>query len=323
MKPNPSNVIAGEAMEEQRADVQLAAIKGTSDILSAFLQKSPGATLAETKDLLNQVGQTFQAYISATPVPPKGTKRAGAGLQDEQRSRQALDAATREVIGSPKTDKSAAPTVTATTTRVKKGKKGKGQFAKIINDFDDFEEAKLTPAVAIDKSVTPDAIYCLHTGQPFKMMKGHLKQIGYVDTKDQDVLERYREFWKLPEDYPLVAPNYSKKRRKIADGTITGRKPGAKTVLKRAGELKTKKERQEYLVSSTVFPNYIISLIDSSKQKHLEMHVEQNGMKWDDYLTKFELPSNYPKEAASVAAGQDAMRERRNVEQPKRTGTNG
>lgn len=328
MKTNPIET-AGEAMENQRADVQLAAIKGTSDIVSAYLQNNAGASLADAKDLLATVGQQFQAFITTSPVSPRGTKRAGAPA-DDSRARQALGVAMKEVTGGKTEPKGVTPvptTVNTATPRKGKGKKikakGVGQFAEIVEQFEDFEDAGLTPMVKVEDSVTPDYIVCLHTGNKFKMMKGHLRQIGYTDTKDQTVLDRYREFWKLSKDYPLVAPNYSKKRRKIADGTITGRKPGAKTILTRAGDLKTKRERQDYLVSTTVFPNYIISLIDSSKQKHLEMHVESKGMKWEDYLTKFELPTNYPKEAASVAAGQNQMRERQGIDQPKRTGTGG
>lgn len=235
MKPNPNNEIAGEAMENQRADIQLAAIKGTSDIISAYLNKSTGASLQDTKDLLSRVEQTFQAYIKTTPVPPKGTKRAGAPDEDVQ-ARQALSAAVREVAGPKKTEpKTAQPQQTAAKTpRGRKGKKtkvakakGVGQFGEIIDQFDDYLDAGLTPMVKVEDSIKPEAIVCMHTGKPFKMMKGHLRKIGYTDTKDQTVLERYREFWKLPSDYPMVAPNYSKKRREIADGTITGRKPGA------------------------------------------------------------------------------------------------
>src|SRR5690349_5503644 len=68
------------------------------------------------------------------------------------------------------------------------------------------------PAVPIDQSVTPDAIICLEDGKPMTMLKRHLKA-SYNMTPDQ-----YRAKWGLPASYPMVAPNYAKKRSKIAKG---------------------------------------------------------------------------------------------------------
>ncbi len=68
----------------------------------------------------------------------------------------------------------------------------------------------LEPAVPISKSVTPDHIICLEDGKKLKMLKRHLKS-RYDMTP-----ERYRERWGLPHDYPMVAPNYAKKRRALA-----------------------------------------------------------------------------------------------------------
>lgn len=66
------------------------------------------------------------------------------------------------------------------------------------------------PAVPIEESVQPDYIVCLEDGRKFKMLKGYLKKT-YNMTPDQ-----YRERWSLPTNYPMVAPNYAKKRRDIA-----------------------------------------------------------------------------------------------------------
>lgn len=67
-----------------------------------------------------------------------------------------------------------------------------------------------TPAVPIKKSVTPDHIICLEDGKKLKMLKRHLKT-SYDLTPEQ-----YRERWGLPADYPMVAPNYAKKRSQLA-----------------------------------------------------------------------------------------------------------
>jgi len=78
------------------------------------------------------------------------------------------------------------------------------------------------PAVPIKKSVTPDYVICLEDGKKLKMLKRHLST-AYNMTPEQ-----YRERWNLPADYPMVAPNYAKKRsalaRKIGLGTRPRRK---------------------------------------------------------------------------------------------------
>ena len=66
------------------------------------------------------------------------------------------------------------------------------------------------PAVPIKKSVTPEYIVCLEDGKELKMLKRHLKT-AYDMTPDD-----YRERWGLPQDYPMVAPNYAKQRSKLA-----------------------------------------------------------------------------------------------------------
>lgn len=67
-----------------------------------------------------------------------------------------------------------------------------------------------SPAVPVKKSVTPDHIICLEDGKKLKMLKRHLKT-SYDLTPEQ-----YRERWGLPSDYPMVAPNYAKKRSQLA-----------------------------------------------------------------------------------------------------------
>ena len=66
------------------------------------------------------------------------------------------------------------------------------------------------PAVPIKKSIQPDYIVCLEDGKQLKMLKRHLKT-AYDMTP-----EEYRERWNLPSDYPMVAPNYAKRRSQLA-----------------------------------------------------------------------------------------------------------
>ncbi len=72
------------------------------------------------------------------------------------------------------------------------------------------EKPELKPAVAIRKSVTDDHIVCLEDGKKFKSLKRHLR------TRYDMSPEEYREKWGLPQDYPMVAPNYAKQRSELA-----------------------------------------------------------------------------------------------------------
>ncbi len=66
------------------------------------------------------------------------------------------------------------------------------------------------PAVPIKKSVTPDYVVCLEDGKQCKMLKRHLRTAHAMS------IEEYRHRWGLPGDYPMVAPNYAKKRSRLA-----------------------------------------------------------------------------------------------------------
>lgn len=66
------------------------------------------------------------------------------------------------------------------------------------------------PAVPISKSVRPDYIVCLEDGRKLKMLKRHLGSTYNMTPAD------YRARWGLPTDYPMVAPNYAKRRSELA-----------------------------------------------------------------------------------------------------------
>jgi predicted transcriptional regulator len=73
------------------------------------------------------------------------------------------------------------------------------------------------PAVPIKKSVTPDYIISLEDGRKFRTLSRHL-MARYGMTPEQ-----YRRKWGLPDDYPMVAPNYAVERSKIAKSMGLGR----------------------------------------------------------------------------------------------------
>ena len=74
------------------------------------------------------------------------------------------------------------------------------------------------PMVSVRRSVTPDFIICLEDGRKLKMLKRHLRT-AYNLTP-----EEYRSRWNLPPDYPMVAPNYAKRRSDFAKKIGLGRK---------------------------------------------------------------------------------------------------
>ncbi|MEM8616145.1 MAG: MucR family transcriptional regulator [Pseudomonadota bacterium] len=80
------------------------------------------------------------------------------------------------------------------------------------------EPERPAPAVAINKSITPDHIICLEDGKKLKMLKRYLRT-RYDMTPDE-----YRARWNLGADYPMVAPNYAKRRSEFAKEIGLGRK---------------------------------------------------------------------------------------------------
>ncbi len=66
------------------------------------------------------------------------------------------------------------------------------------------------PAVPINKTVSPDHIVCLEDGHSFRSLKRHLGTAHNMSP------QQYREKWGLPNDYPMVAPNYAEARSEMA-----------------------------------------------------------------------------------------------------------
>lgn len=73
------------------------------------------------------------------------------------------------------------------------------------------------PAVSVKKSVTPDFLICLEDGLKFKSLRRHLTTLGLTPAQ-------YRAKWNLPDNYPMVAANYSAKRAELAKSNGLGRK---------------------------------------------------------------------------------------------------
>ena len=74
------------------------------------------------------------------------------------------------------------------------------------------------PAVNPARSVRGDHIISLIDGKSYKMLKRHLSNHGLTP-------DEYRERYDLKPDYPMVAPEYSETRSKLAKEIGLGRKP--------------------------------------------------------------------------------------------------
>jgi predicted transcriptional regulator len=77
---------------------------------------------------------------------------------------------------------------------------------------------ELTPAVSLRKSLSnPDKIISMIDGKPYSSLTRHLSTQGITPAG-------YRERYKLPADYPMVAPGYSARRSLLAKALGLGRK---------------------------------------------------------------------------------------------------
>jgi predicted transcriptional regulator len=82
------------------------------------------------------------------------------------------------------------------------------------------QPAQPEPAVPIRRSVNPEYITCLDCGAKAKMLRRHLMTAHNLTPAG------YRDRWKLPTDYPLVAPSYAARRSELAKSLGLGRRPG-------------------------------------------------------------------------------------------------
>ncbi|MCB2098857.1 MAG: MucR family transcriptional regulator [Parvularculaceae bacterium] len=93
------------------------------------------------------------------------------------------------------------------------------------------------PAVPVKKSVTADYVICLEDGKKLKMLKRYLRTQYGMSPED------YRRKWGLPADYPMVAPNYAKRRSEFAKEIGLGRAGGSAAPRRKSAKKATKKRR--------------------------------------------------------------------------------
>lgn len=82
---------------------------------------------------------------------------------------------------------------------------------------DPVDAVELQPVVPVKKSITDDFLICLEDGKRFRSLKRHL--MTHYDMTPDD----YRKKWNLPANYPMVAPNYARRRSELAKQIGLGR----------------------------------------------------------------------------------------------------
>ena len=93
------------------------------------------------------------------------------------------------------------------------------QVYQSLADLGQPQPVELEPAVPIRRSVNPEYVVCLECGARAKMLRRHLTSAHNLTPVE------YRERWKLPTDYPLVAPRYAAARSELAKALGLGKRP--------------------------------------------------------------------------------------------------
>jgi predicted transcriptional regulator len=97
----------------------------------------------------------------------------------------------------------------------------------LFQEFDVFDPDRLSTkppypktsvtALPVENAVTKDKVYCLCCGRGFSMLKRHIgSEHGMSEFE-------YRRVFSLAEDFPLVAPNYSKRKAEFAKRSGLGK----------------------------------------------------------------------------------------------------
>lgn len=93
---------------------------------------------------------------------------------------------------------------------------GLSMAAAVASARETLRGASVSPQ-QISASVQPDKIQCLNDGSWHVMLR------RYIRRKFNLTPDAYRAKWGLPGDYPMVAPNYSARRSKIAKKSGLGK----------------------------------------------------------------------------------------------------
>lgn len=80
----------------------------------------------------------------------------------------------------------------------------------------------------IRDSVTPDYLISLENGKRYRTLRFHLAKLGLSP-------EAYRQKWRLPPDYPMVAQSFAERRSALAKASGFGKSRKGKSSRSKAG----------------------------------------------------------------------------------------
>jgi predicted transcriptional regulator len=83
-------------------------------------------------------------------------------------------------------------------------------------------EASTEPAVPVKRSIGTTHLVCLGCGISLKTLKRHLRAVHDMTP------QQYREAWRLPPTYPMVAPAYAQQRSRHAKQMGLGKRSSKK-----------------------------------------------------------------------------------------------
>ena len=169
---------------------------------------------------VNQTLRAVEAFFSAGneveanefPDFLKTVSQALASIEEGESTSSSTD---QVAVPTPKpktSKKKPKPTQTESTHPFVNPATAKSNKAKPDTQKEEAKEEpkEIKPFLPIDQSYTGDSVTCLICGFTKKFIKGHLKDEHKLTPN------KYRKMFKLPDDHPITAPNYSEARKKSA-----------------------------------------------------------------------------------------------------------
>jgi predicted transcriptional regulator len=97
-------------------------------------------------------------------------------------------------------------------------------LAGLVRDRARQEQGRFPPAVSVAESLAnPEFILSMIDGRPYRSLTRHIARFGMGP-------DDYRRCFNLDDDYPMVAPGYSERRRQLARAIGLGKAAGERVV---------------------------------------------------------------------------------------------
>ncbi|MBF0621916.1 MAG: MucR family transcriptional regulator [Magnetococcales bacterium] len=147
-----------------------------------------------SSDLVKQAAMIVESYVSNNEVPPQEVTGLLSNIYgtlvnlSDQTVSISEESTETAVEAADKTEKSSGSSVASKSVAAVKPK----------------------PFVPVDEAVSHSSVICLLCGKACSALKGHLTRSHSMS------VDIYRDTFDLPKNFPMVSPEYSAKRRKLA-----------------------------------------------------------------------------------------------------------